>query len=301
MGWRSIVISHPSKISVKDSQLIIEQNEKWSMPIEDLVSIVIENPQVIITTRTLEILSENNVTLYVCDNRHIPIGYLLPYYQHSRQLKIIKQQLSQTEPFKKRIWQQLIKRKIQNQAYVLMCTGKRDISEKLVKLSEKVDSGDTQNIEGQAAKIYFETLFGRNFNRNYDNIYNACLDYGYSILRGAIARNITKYGFIPSLGIHHKSELNNYNLADDIIEPFRPLVDFWVIENIINRDIEFTKEIRGNLVDLLNYDVIIENKRQCVSNAINIMISSYTTAIQNKDYSKILIPMIVPLERHEYE
>ncbi|MBO5143112.1 MAG: type II CRISPR-associated endonuclease Cas1 [Clostridia bacterium] len=300
MGWRSIVISHPSKISVKDNQLVIEQEEKWSMPIEDLTSIVIENPQVVITMKTLELLSDSNVTLYVCDNRHIPIGYLLPYYRHSRQLKIINQQLSQSEPFKKRLWQQIIKQKIINQAYVLMCNGKRDVSDKLIKMAEKVDSGDTQNIEAQVAKIYFETLFNKNFNRNYENTYNACLDYGYSILRGAIARNIAKYGFIPSLGIHHKSELNNYNLGDDIIEPFRPIVDFWIIENI-REEMEFTKEIRGSLVDLLNYDVIIDNKRQSVSNAINVMISSYTTAIQMKDYSKILLPRVVPLERHEYE
>ncbi len=300
MGWRSIVISRPSKISVKNNQLVIEQEEQLSMPIEDIISVVIENPQVVITIKALEILAENSVTVYVCDNRHIPIGYLLPYYQHSRQFKIIKQQLSQTEPFKKRIWQQIIKQKIENQAYVLMCIGKREISEKVKQMASKVDSGDTQNIEGQAAKIYFEAMFSKGFNRNYDNIYNACLDYGYSILRGAIARNIAKYGFIPSIGIHHKSELNNYNLADDIIEPFRPIVDFWTIENITLND-EFTKEIRGHLVDLLNYDVIIENKRQCVANAINVMISSYTTAIQAKDFSKLLVPKIVPLERHEYE
>lgn len=300
MGWRSIIISHPSRISIKNNQLVIEQEESWSMPVEDLISVVIENPQIVITMKALEILSENGVTLYVCDNRHIPNGYLLPYYQHSRQLKIINQQLSQTEPFKKRIWQQIIKQKIKNQAFVLMCIGKRDISDKIEKMAEKVDSGDTQNLEAQVAKIYFEALFWKNFNRNHENIYNICLDYGYSILRGAIARNIAKYGYIPSIGIHHKNELNNYNLADDIIEPFRPIVDFWIVENI-KSEMEFTKEIRGNLVDLLNYDVIIEQKRQCVSNAMNIMISSYTTAIQMKDYSKILVPRIVPLERHEYE
>lgn len=300
MGWRSILISHPSRISVKNNQLVIEQEEQLSMPIEDLISLVIENPQVVITTKALEILAQNSVTVYVCDNRHIPIGYLLPYYQHSRQLKTIKQQLSQTEPFKKRIWQQIIKQKIENQAYVLMCIGKKEISENLCHMAKKVDSGDTQNIEGQVAKLYFEAVFGKKFARSNENIYNACLDYGYSILRGAIARNLAKYGFIPSLGIHHKSELNNYNLADDIIEPFRPIVDLWTIENIKLVD-EFTKEIRGHLVDLLNYDVIIENKRQCVANAINVMISSYTTAIQTKDYLKILAPKIVPLERHKYE
>ncbi len=300
MSWRSLVISHPSKISIKNNQLVIEQKERWSVPIEDIASVVLESPQILITMKTLEVLSENGATLYVCDNRHIPIGYLLPYYQHSRQLKAIKQQLSQTEPFKKRLWQQIIKRKIKNQAYVLMCIGQRIVYEKLLKMAEQVDSGDAQNVEGQAAKMYFEALFRKGFSRNAENVYNACLDYGYSIFRGAIARNIAKYGFIPSMGIHHKSELNNYNLADDFIEPYRPIVDLWVIQNVKEND-EFSPELRGRLVDLLNYDVIIDEKRQCALNAINVTLSSYTTAIQAKDYQKLSIPTIVPLERHEYE
>jgi len=300
MSWRSLVISHPSKISIKNNQLVLEQEEIWSMPVEDLTAVVIEDPQVVITMRTLEILASNGTIVYVCDTRHIPIGYLLPYYQHSRQLKAIQQQLAITQPFKKRLWQQIIQQKVKNQSYVLMCVGKRNISEKVKTMVEEVDSGDSKNIEAQVAKIYFEALFQKGFNRNYDNVYNACLDYGYSIIRGAIARNIAKYGYIPSFGIHHKSELNNYNLADDFIEPFRPIVDFWVMENI-KGDMEFSKEIRGGLVDLLNYDVIIAGKRECVSNAINVMLSSFTTAVQMKDYTKIKLPQVVPLERHEYE
>lgn len=142
-------------------------------------------------------------------------------------------------------------------------------------------------------------MFDKSFNRNYDNIFNACLDYGYTILRGAIARSIVKYGYIPCLGVHHKSELNNYNLADDFIEPFRPIVDLWIAQNI-EVDMEFTSAIRTFLVDLLNYDVIIDEKRQSVLNAINVMISSFTTSIQLKDYQKLLVPIIVPLERHTY-
>lgn len=300
MAWRNIIISQPSRLSIKNDQLVIEQEESWSMPVEDIISVVIENPQVTITMRTLEKLTSNGTVLYVCDTRHIPTGYMLPYYQHSRQLKTIKQQLEMTEAFKKRLWQKIIQQKIKNQSYILMCNGSRDVSEKIKKYADTVDSGDTKNIEAQVAKVYFETLFTKNFNRNNDDVINACLDYGYSIIRGAIARNIAKYGYIPALGIHHKSELNNYNLADDFIEPFRPIVDFWVIENI-NKNDEFTKETRGALVDLLNYDVIIDGKRQCVANAINIMLSSFSTAVQTKDYSKILLPIIVPLERHEYE
>lgn len=118
-------------------------------------------------------------------------------------------------------------------------------------------------------------------------------------MRGAVARSTVKYGYIPCLGIHHKSELNNYNLADDFIESFRPLVDLWTVQNV-NHNMEFTSEFRRALVDLLNYEVIIDEKRHCVLNAINIMISSFTTSIQCKDYQKLLVPTIVPLERHIY-
>ena len=232
MSWRSLVISRPSRVSIKNNQLVIEQEEAVSMPIEDIASIVIESPQVVITVKALDLLSNNGTIIYICNDKHTPSSYFLPFYQHSRQYGVIKQQLSVTEPFKKRIWQQIIRQKIKNQAYVLQCIGKRDEAERIAIFEEQVDSGDTKNIEGYVAKMYFEIAFGKGFNRNNENIFNACLDYGYSILRGAIARIIAKYGFIPSIGIHHKSELNNYNLADDFIEPFRPIVDMWVIQKI---------------------------------------------------------------------
>lgn len=299
MSWRSLIISHPSKLYLKNNQLCIEQKEIWSVPIEDISAIVIESQQVVITEGLLSKLCENNAIVYFCDNKHIPNGYLLPYYQHSRSLKIMKEQLSLTEPFKKRCWQIIIKQKITNQAYVMRCIGKHDVENRLLKLVHLVDSGDTKNIEGQAAKIYFEELFTKGFTRTYDNIYNACLDYGYTILRGAIARSIAQYGYVPCLGIHHKNELNNFNLADDFIETFRPLIDLWTVQNVGLKD-EFSSEIRRNLVDLLNYEVIIAGKRQAVLNAINVMLSSFTTSIQLKDYNKLLVPRVVPLERHIY-
>lgn len=299
MSWRSLIISHPSKLSLKNNQIQIQQEEIWSVPIEDVSAIVIESQQVLLTEGLLSKICENNIIVYICDNKHTPNGYILPYFQHSRQTKIIKMQIALTEPFKKRCWQRIIKQKIFNQSYVLRCIGKYDTEKKLLKMLEDVDSGDTQNIEGQSAKIYFETLFRKGFNRNLENVYNACLDYGYSILRGAIARTISQYGYIPCLGIHHKSELNNYNLADDFIEPFRALVDLWTIQNVKETE-EFNANIRRNLVDLLNYEVIISRKRVCVSNAIEIFVSSFTTSVQSKDYTKLQVPIIIPLERHIY-
>lgn len=299
MSWRSLIISHPSKLSLKNNQLHIEQDEVWNVPLEDISAIVIESQQVLITESLLSKFCENNTIVYICNSKHIPNGYVLPYYQHSRQTKILKEQILLSEPFKKRCWQKIIKQKVKNQAYVLRCVGNYAIEEKILKNVPNIDSGDSKNIEGQVAKIYFEGLFERGFNRNHDNIFNACLDYGYSILRGAIARSIAQYGYVPCLGIHHKSELNNFNLADDFIEPFRPVIDLWTIQNI-NTKIEFTSQVRQSLVDLLNYDVIIDGKRQCVLNAINVMISSFTTSIQEKNYEKILVPIVVPLERHTY-
>ena len=149
-------------------------------------------------------------------------------------------------------------------------------------------------------KFISKSCFKNGFNRSFDNVYNACLDYGYTILRGAIARTISQYGYIPCIGIHHKSELNNFNLADDFIEAFRPLIDLWVVQNVTIKE-EFDIEKRKNLVDLLNYDVIMSAKRHSALNAITVMISSFTTSIQSKDYNKLLVPIIVPLERHSYE
>lgn len=299
MSWRSLIISHPSKLSLKNNQLHIEQEEVWNVPLEDISAIVLESQQILITEGLLSKLCESNIIVYICNTKHIPNGYVLPYYQHSRQFKVLKDQISLSEPFKKRCWQKIIKQKVINQAYVLHCIGKFDVEEKLLKMASNIDSGDSKNIEGQAAKIYFENLLKKDFNRNQDNIYNACLDYGYTILRGAIARSISQYGYIPCLGIHHKSELNNFNLADDFIEPFRPIIDLWTIQNISWHD-EFTSNIKYALVDLLNFDVIIQGKRQCVLNAINVMISSFTTSIQSKDYERLLIPILIPLERHNY-
>ena len=180
-----------------------------------------------------------------------------------------------------------------------MCQ-KELMAEHLENLAQKVKSGDTENKEAIAAKGYFPTLFGKNFNREYDNIYNNCLNYGYSIIRGAIARSIVSYGYMPAIGIHHKSELNNYNLADDFIEPFRPIVDLWVKTNIQDNT-EFDKYIRAELVNLLNADIFIQGKLQSVNNAINVMIASYTTAINANDYKKLELPEIIPIRIHSYE
>lgn len=300
MSWRSVVITQPTKLSVKNRQLKITQDEEWSMPLEDISSIILETPQISISSKAMSMIADNKIVMYSCDDKHIPNGIFIPFACHSRQLKTLKQQLECTESFKKRCWQRIIMSKIQNQALVLKLCDKELMSEHLMNLSQKVNSGDTENKEAIAAKGYFSSLFGKKFNRDYEDIYNTSLNYGYSIIRGAIARSIVSYGYLPAIGIHHKSELNNYNLVDDFIEPFRPIVDLWVKTNI-NEKTEFDKYTRAELVNLLNIDVEIQGKMQSVNNAINIMIASYTTAINQNDYKKLELPQILPIKIHSYE
>ena len=300
MSWRSVVITQPTKLSVKDRQLKITQDEEWSIPIEDISSIVLETPQINISSKVISMMADNKVVMYSCDERHLPNGIFIPFACHSRELKVIKSQLECSETFKKRCWQKIIIRKISNQSKVLKLCKETFMSDYLEKLTSKVNSGDTDNKEAIAAKWYFYSLFGKDFHSSQDNIINAALNYGYSIIRGAIARTIVSYGYIPSVGIHHKSELNNYNLVDDFIEPFRPVVDLWVKENIHDEK-EFDKFIRAELVNLLNVDVKIQGKLQSVNNAINVMIASYTTAINQNDYKKLELPEIIPLQLHCYE
>lgn len=300
MSWRSVIITQPTKLSVKNRQLQITQEEEFNIPLEDISAIVLETPQVNISAKAMSLMAENKIVMYSCDDKHLPNGIFMPFSTHSRELKVLKIQLNCTESFKKRCWQKIIIQKIQNQAYVLKVSNRPFISEYLETLATKVNSGDTENKEAIAAKSYFTSLFGNNFSRGFDNIYNTCLNYGYSIIRGAIARTVVSYGYIPAMGIHHKSELNNYNLVDDLIEPFRPVVDLWVKSNV-NDETEFDKYIRSELVNLLNVDVVIQGKLHSVNNAINVMVASYTTAINQNDYKKLELPQIMPLQIHSYE
>ena len=170
----------------------------------------------------------------------------------------------------------------------------------ILEFAKEILNGDKTNREAHAAKVYFNLLMGTSFSRGNENILlNSALDYGYAVLRSYIARACVGYGLNTQIGIHHKNELNNFNLADDFIEAFRPSIDLWTAQNVSLKD-EFSSEIRRKLVDLLNYEVIIAGKRQAVLNAINVMLSSFTTSIQLKDYNKLLVPRVVPLERHIY-
>lgn len=299
MAFRNIYIENDVRLNIKNEQLVVTKEEiSHTFPLEDINSICMESQRTNITTYALRKFIEHDIIVYVCDERHLPTGILVGMNNYSRQLKNIKLQMNVSKPVNKRIWQDIIKMKVHNQAKCLEYSDSNG-SQYLDGMVSKIVSGDTGNIEARAAVFYFRNLFGRTFNRKVDCKENAALNYGYSIIRGIIARTLIMYGFEPALGIFHHNELNNFNLADDFIEPFRPLVDLYVISNIDFSNKELSSKEKRKIYNVVNQLVLIDGKRFNVSGAIEYMIKTYSTSI-NKDENLIKVPELIMLEEYRY-
>ncbi len=302
MAFRNIYICSTASLSIQNEQLIINTDVKHSVPLDDITALVLESLQSTVTAYALYKFCQYNIAVIVCDEKHLPIGILQPYSQHSRQLSVLNKQIEASKPLKNRLWQQIVQHKIENQAICLELLGKCVQADYLHALSKEVLSGDKGNKESIAASFYFKQIGGKGFNRDQEGIINSALNYGYAILRGAVARAITSYGLQASLGIFHHSELNNFNLADDFIEPLRPVVDLWVMQNQDKLEDELTVENKQSLVSLLGYDMLIDGARYTIHNVADKMIKSYVSALQQTTpYYSLLLPKLIRLQEHMYE
>lgn len=299
MGYRVLFLANPVKLSVKYEQLLIDNGEITKIPLEDIECIVADTAQLNITAYLLMKFSEYKVSFIVTDRAHHPCGLFLPLAQnHSRHTSVLQSQIDMTLPTKKKLWKQIVCQKIENQAAVLKLKSIEGWKE-IDNLRFKVKSGDSENMEAVAASKYFRLLFGKNFSRASECGHNAALNYGYAILRSTIEKYLMAYGYEPSLGLFHKSSLNSFNLADDIIEAYRPIVDLFVARNI-DDEAELSTAIKARLVNLLSCDVIIDNKLFACARAIEWTVSSLSGFIQgNRD--DLLLPQIIDLEQHSYE
>ncbi|MCS7085774.1 MAG: type II CRISPR-associated endonuclease Cas1 [Bacteroidia bacterium] len=232
MTKQIIYIGNPVHLYLENEQLIVrvkETGEEVSFPIEDLGAIEIDHAQTTLTAACLRKLMEKCVSVVVTDERHMPSGLMLPMVGHTLQQKHGKAQAEATRPFHKQIWQQTVAAKINNQAAVLEMLGKR--CKELEYLAKNVKSGDPQNLEGQAAKIYWNALMGSDFKRERDGEFpNALFNYAYSIIRSLVARALVSAGLHPGLGVFHRNQYNPFALADDVMEPFRPIADLWALK-----------------------------------------------------------------------
>lgn len=280
--------------------MLIYQEEAYLIPLEDIAVVVIEAREVTITAPLLSALAQYGVTLLTCDDTFIPCGQWLPFSQYYRYLKILRQQLAVTEPKRKRLWQQIIIQKVRNQAWVAQQCGHMGTAKKLSMLSRQVKSGDTSYIESQAASLYFQSLFGTDFCRQRDSVINSCLNYGYAILRSAITRALVLHGFLPVFGLQHRSELNAFNLVDDFIEPYRPLVDFWVLSEQRQGQLKFDVRAKQSLISLLHYQIQLETQKLSVLTAINRTVESFQSVLLEKA-TQVKLPYLLPLREHHYE
>ena len=295
MAWRVVAIENPARLSVRDNQLVIAQEMESTLPIEDIDALILDNYGSTITTNLLTALATKGTTTVICDEKHLPASVLLPYSQHSRQAKVSRQQLSMSQPLKKQLWQQIIISKITNQADVLRARRLDDST--LRSLANDVKSGDTSNRESIAARIYFDQILG-DATRRKPIWHNAALNYGYAMVRSHIARHIAARGLVASQGLFHHNELNSFNLADDLIEPYRAVVDMYVLENVAphrtgDPDSSLTKHDRQLAIDILNYYVIMNGKKFTVRRSAERTVESFIECIETKEADKLLLPKIV--------
>jgi CRISPR-associated protein Cas1 len=261
---RIVEISNPAYLHLRNRQMVIEREDAvvGTVPVEDLGMLILDHSGITHTQALLTACSENNVVVLVCDSKHLPSAILLPLDGHTLHSKTLGQQIAATEPTCKRLWQHVVQAKIREQAKVLHSATGNDTP--LRAYAAKVKSGDPENIEAQAARIYWQRLFGPEFRRNSDTPgINAMLNYGYAVMRGAVARAVVGAGLHPALGVHHRNQYNSFALADDLMEPLRPLVDIKVYEvcELLSDTPKLTSENKRALLEILGWDCTIGERK----------------------------------------
>ncbi|MGL5149395.1 MAG: type II CRISPR-associated endonuclease Cas1, partial [Clostridium sp.] len=243
-----------------------------------------DTTQVSITTILLCELLNRKIKVLFCDEKHNPKGEVMPYYGNHNTSKKVISQAKWDETIKGNVWKNIIKQKIRNQSYVLKFYDKPNY-EKLEQYIEEIEFDDNTNREGHSAKVYFNSLFGIEFNRELNSDINSALDYGYAILLSAINREVVNNGYITQLGINHKNEYNQFNLSCDLMEVFRPVIDKLVYEN---RYFTFDRDFKYKMINALNEKVLIGDGEYYLSNAISLYLNSVFKALDNRDSNIIL-------------
>ena len=293
MGWRILQISKSCKLSVKNRQLLYEpfENEPLKIPLEDISVILLENKQILLSNSLLYELPEYDIVLFTCDFSHLPSGVLFPFHAHSRYSETAWMQRDISEPLKKRLWQEVVKVKINNQAMVLDILTRANAG-KLREIAKQVQSGDAKNAEAFAANLYWKSLFS-DFNRsNDDDVRNSALNYGYAVLRGCMARSIVGAGLLPCFGIHHANKLNQFNLADDMMEPYRPFIDYAVCKLSLEKEEGLTTSLKNKILSILNSNCYIRGEEINLLKSCEITATSLVKAMSHKKVNELQLPQM---------
>ncbi len=301
MVWRSVVINQPARLKREQFALLVEQEQSARVPFEDIAVIVLNHREITLTHPVLSACAEYGIGLYSTGDNHQPSGVFLPFQSHSRATKMLRLQLALDKPTGKRAWAYMVQAKINNQAFCMKLLGRGD-HERLESYSRRVRSGDTGNMEAQASAYYFPQIFYKGFHRGQNTWTNAALDYGYAVMRGACARALVAHGMLPTIGLFHSSEQNAFNLADDLIEPFRAIVDLHVATNRrVDDEQELIPTDKAALVSLLHVDVRMPRGVMSVLASVEQAAESLMRLYDGGGESLLELPQLIGLSLHRHE
>lgn len=281
MSWRTIVISKRAKLDLQLGYMVVRSEEVTKIVLSEMSTILIESTAVSLTTGLLAELSKRKIKVIFCDEKRNPSSELVSYYGSHDTSNKVRKQIAWKQKTKEAVWTEIVTEKIRKQKEILEILGKEE-SEILSSYIKEITWNDGTNREGHAAKVYFNALFGLDFTRTEDNYINAGLNYGYSIILSAFTREIVANGYITQLGLFHDNMFNQFNLASDLMEPFRVLIDQKILQMKL---IDFEHNEKMQLVDVLNQEVLIDGKKQYVNNAIKIYCKSVFDALNDDDSS----------------
>ena len=283
MSWRVVVITKRAKLDLQLGKMVVRSDETVKIVLSEISTILIESTAVSITTSLIAELAKRKIKVIFCDEKRNPSCELVNYYGSHDTSNKVRRQIAWKQRTKEAVWTEIVTEKIRKQKELLEALGKEE-SELLASYIREIAWNDGTNREGHAAKVYFNTLFGLDFTRTEDNFINAALNYGYYIILSAFTREVVANGYITQLGLFHDNMFNQFNLASDLMEPFRILVDREVTEMDL---IQFEHEEKIQLVNILNQEVQIDGKIQYVNNAIKIYCKSVFDALEEDDSSLI--------------
>jgi len=292
MAWKGVHLTQPARLSLVRAQLRVEQEDgETTIPLEDIAWIVADNHRTTLSIALLAACADHGIAVITSDSRHMPSALTLPFHTHHRTAAIARSQLDAGAPLKKRLWQAIVRAKIVNQGEALK-QAKISNSPPLAAMARRVRSGDPDNIEARAARDYWQALFDNFIRGSETDLRNKALNYAYAVLRGCVARALTAAGLLPAIGLHHDSVTNSFNLADDLIEPFRPFADLAVHRQLKDRDPaeELAREDRQMLAALPLREAGIGPETLSMLHASEAVAQSLVRSFETGDAGELTLP-----------
>lgn len=286
MSFRTVVIANQAKISYKNRFLVVKKDiEEKYIHLSEIDTIIVDSISVSISSYLLKELTDNKINIIFCDEKHNPYGQIQPFYSRHNSSKKIIEQTKWTLKNKDNLWTLIVKNKIINQAFLL-----KKIKSKQANLVfsyvDEVGVGDKSNREGHASKVYFNALFGKKFSRGNNDIINAKLNYGYAILLSTVSKEITNNGYLTQLGIHHKNEFNPFNLACDLMEPFRVIIDAFVY---YNQERELDSNLKLDIINIFNNIYTFNSKKYTLKDIIELYVkNTFMVLSEEKEYKDFI-------------